>query len=138
MCIRDSWYPANDAIHIYLNTKKKPFSDLNFRKAFSMAMDREAIVELAAYGYPTVNFFPGGLGNYFEKFINQEVSKQFEDLTQYDPDASKKLLKDSGYRDTDGDGYLENPDGSKIDFNIRVVNGWTDWGADCSNGYGIP
>jgi len=121
------WYPANDAIHIYLNTKKKPFSDLNFRKAFSMAMDREAIVELAAYGYPTVNFFPGGLGNYFEKFINQEVSKQFEDLTQYDPDASKKLLKDSGYRDTDGDGYLENPDGSKIDFNIRVVNGWTDW-----------
>ena len=72
------WYPANDAIHIYLNTKKKPFSDLNFRKAFSMAMDREAIVELAAYGYPTVNFFPGGLGNYFEKFITKKSANNLK------------------------------------------------------------
>lgn len=121
------WYPANDAIHIYLNTRKKPFSDLNFRKAFSMALDRETIVDLAAYGYPTVNHFPGGLGSYFEKYMDPQVSKEYGSLTDYDPEAARALLEESGYQDTNGDGFLENPDGSPIDFNIRVVNGWTDW-----------
>lgn len=121
------WYPANDAIHIYLNTRKKPFKDLNFRKAFSMALDRETIVELAAYGYPTVNPFPGGLGNYFDKDIDPQVAKEYGFLNEYNPDAARELLEDSGYQDRDGDGFLENPDGSPIDFNIRVVNGWTDW-----------
>ena len=46
------WYPANDMINIYLNTREAPFSDLAFRQAFSMALDRDAIVDLAAYGYP--------------------------------------------------------------------------------------
>ncbi|MGA1713651.1 MAG: ABC transporter substrate-binding protein, partial [bacterium] len=121
------WYPANDAIHIYLNTKKKPFKDINFRKAFSMALDRETIVELAAYGYPTVNRFPGGLGNYFEQYMDNSVQENYAYLTEYNPEAAAELLEEAGYKDVDGDGFVENPDGSPIEFNIRVVNGWTDW-----------
>jgi peptide/nickel transport system substrate-binding protein len=121
------WYPANDAIHIYLNTKKKPFKDINFRKAFSMALDRETIVELAAYGYPTVNYFPGGLGNYFEQYMDGSVQENYAYLTEYNPEAAAELLEEAGYKDVDGDGFVENPDGSPIEFNIRVVNGWTDW-----------
>ena len=121
------WYPANDAIHIYLNTKKKPFKDINFRKAFSMALDRETIVELAAYGYPTVNNFPGGIGNYFEQYMDPSVQEDYAYLTEYNPKAAAELLEEAGYKDVDGDGFVENPDGSQIEFNIRVVNGWTDW-----------
>ena len=62
------WYPANDAIHLYVNTKEAPFDDLRVRQALSMALDRETIVDIAAYGYPTANFNAGGIGEIH--FIN--------------------------------------------------------------------
>lgn len=121
------WYPANDAIHLYLNTKRAPFDDLKFRQAMSVALDREAIVDLAAYGYPTVNDFPGGIGHYFEAYMDESVYEDYGWLGQYDADRAREMLDDAGYVDTNNDGYRELPDGSELSFDINVVNGWTDW-----------
>lgn len=121
------WYPANDLINIYLNTREAPFNDVRFRQAFSMAMDRDAIVDLAAYGYPTVANHATGIGAYYEAEFNDEVNAQFDHLVAYDPDTAMALLDEAGYVDVDGDGFRENPDGSPINFEIQVVNGWTDW-----------
>lgn len=121
------WYPTNDAIHLYLNTQRAPFDDLVFRQAMSVALDRDAIVDLAAYGYPTVNDFPGGLGHYFEAFMDQSVYDDYGWLGQYDPNRAMALLDEAGYTDRNGDGFRQMPDGSPLSFNIRVVNGWTDW-----------
>lgn len=121
------WYPANDLINIYLNTREQPFSDINFRKAFSMALDREAIVDFAAYGYPTLEKHVTGIGEFFHANFNDEVNKKYDYLAEYNPKAAKELLKEAGYKDTNRDGFLENPDGSEIEFEIQVVNGWTDW-----------
>lgn len=121
------WYPANDAIHLYLNTKRPPFDDLKFRQAMSVALDREAIVDLAAYGYPTVNDFPGGIGHYFEAYMDESVYEDYGWLGQYDADRASELLDEAGYVDTNNDGYRELPDGSELLFDINVVNGWTDW-----------
>jgi len=121
------WYPANDAIHIYLNTKRAPFDNLKFRQAMSVALDREAIVDLAAYGYPTVNDFPGGIGDYFSAYMSDEVEDEYGWLGQYNPEKARALLDEAGYVDADGDGFRDMPDGSELSFDIRVVNGWTDW-----------
>ncbi|WP_230390945.1 ABC transporter substrate-binding protein [Reinekea sp. G2M2-21] len=120
------WYPANDAWNLYLNTRKQPFSDVNFRKAFSMAIDRDTIVDLATYGYATAENTVVGIGQYFKPYFNDKINKKYAHLAKYDPKEAKKILKKAGYKDVDGDGYLENPDGSKIDFKIDIVNGWTD------------
>ena len=37
------------------------------------------------------------------------------------------MLAAAGYKDTNGDGYVENKDGSKIDLKIVCPNGWSDW-----------
>lgn len=121
------WYPANDAIHLYVNTKEKPFDDLKVRKALSMALDREAIVDIAAYGYPTPNFNAGGIGELYSTHISQGVTDKYKALTQYNPDKAKQLLDAAGYKDLNGDGFRDMSDGKTIEFDIEVVNGWTDW-----------
>lgn len=121
------WYPANDAIHLYINTKKAPFDDLRVRQALSMALDREMIVDIAAYGYPTVNHNPGGIGELYSTHIDKNVNDKYGYLTQYNPKKAKALLNEVGLVDKDGDGYRDNKDGSAISFDIEVVNGWTDW-----------
>jgi peptide/nickel transport system substrate-binding protein len=37
------------------------------------------------------------------------------------------MLAAAGYRDTDGDGFVEAPDGSKIELRVTCPTGWTDW-----------
>ncbi|PKH06331.1 ABC transporter substrate-binding protein [Moritella sp. Urea-trap-13] len=121
------WYPANDAIHLYVNTKEKPFDDLNVRKALSMALNRDEIVDIAAYGYPIANFNAGGIGELYGKFINKDISEKYKEITTYNPVKANELLDQSGYKDSDGDGFREIANGENIEFDINVVNGWTDW-----------
>ncbi|UPW19542.1 ABC transporter substrate-binding protein [Agarivorans sp. TSD2052] len=121
------WYPANDAIHLYVNTKEEPFSHLDVRKALSMALDRAEIVDIAAYGYPTANFNVGGIGELYGPFIDSEVTAKYQDITQYNPEKANQLLDAAGYKDTNGDGFRQMKDGKRIEFDIEVVNGWTDW-----------
>ena len=121
------WYPANDLINIYLNTRQAPFNDIAFRQAFSMALDRDTIVDLAAYGYPTAERHVTGIGEFFKTAFNDDVNAKYDYLAEYNPEKAAQLLDAAGYKDVDGDGFRENPDGSAIDFNIHVVNGWTDW-----------
>ncbi|NLS14062.1 ABC transporter substrate-binding protein [Vibrio sp. SM6] len=121
------WYPANEAIHLYVNTKEAPFNDLKVRHALSMALDREAIVDIAAYGYPTVNFNTGGIAELYQPHIDKEVNARFRNLTEYAPKKAKQLLDEAGVVDRDGDGWRDMKNGEPFEFDIEVVNGWTDW-----------
>ncbi|WP_413283427.1 ABC transporter substrate-binding protein [Vibrio sp. MA40-2] len=121
------WYPANDAIHLYVNTKETPFDDIRVRQALSMALDREAIVDIAAYGYPTVNFNAGGIAEVYSTYISKEVTEKYANLTKYNPEKANALLDQVGLVDKDGDGFRDGKDGKNIAFDIEVVNGWTDW-----------
>ena len=37
------------------------------------------------------------------------------------------MLAAAGYKDVDGDGFVEAPDGSKIALEVTCPSGWTDW-----------
>ncbi|HHB1565035.1 TPA: ABC transporter substrate-binding protein [Vibrio metschnikovii] len=121
------WYPANDAIHLYMNTKKAPFDDLRVRQALSMALDREMIVDIAAYGYPTPNYNMGGIAELYKTYIDASVNEKYGHFSQYNIKEAKKLLDEAGLIDRNGDGFRNNRDGSRLSFDIEVVNGWTDW-----------
>lgn len=45
---------------------------------------------------------------------------QLKDENAYNPERAKKLLEDAGYKDVDGDGFVEKPDGSKLDLNFVI------------------
>ncbi len=131
------WLPGGSLVAFYMNFEapeagdKAAFNDVNFRRAVSMAFDREAMVEIAGYGYPTINQYPSGLGRAFHAWNNAEVDEKFGGFTQYDIDGAKALLAEAGFKDIDGDGFVETPDGEQIDLEVIVPNGWTDWVNSC-------
>ncbi|WP_420004933.1 ABC transporter substrate-binding protein [Arenibacterium sp. LLYu02] len=131
------WLPGGSMVAFYMNFEaheagdKAAFNDVAFRRAVSMAFDREAMVEIAGYGYPTINQYPSGLGRAFHSWNNPEVDDKFGAFTQYDIEGAKALLAEAGYKDIDGDGFVETPAGEPIDLEVIVPNGWTDWVNSC-------
>lgn len=106
------------------NNTKKPMNDPAFRKALAASVDVKKIVE-GVYGNLVKASSPTGLLPQWEQFVDQNVvsSSGFS----FDPAKAKKLLADAGYKDADGDGFVENKDGSKMSLSLIVPSGWTDW-----------
>lgn len=127
------WLPGGSLVAFYMNFEaseigdKAAFNNVDFRRAVSMSFDREAMVEIAGYGYPTINQYPSGLGRAFHSWNNPEVEDKFGGFTQYDVEGARALLAEAGFEDTDGDGFVETPAGEQIDIEVIVPNGWTDW-----------
>ena len=92
-----------------------------------MSLDRKAMVDMAGYGYPTLNEDPSGMGELYKSWSDPSVIEAFGKFGKHDAEAAKELLDEAGYVDKDGDGFRDNPDGSKISFSVIVPNGWTDW-----------
>jgi peptide/nickel transport system substrate-binding protein len=106
---------------------RKAFSDVQFRRAVSMLIDRQTIIDIAGYGYPLINQDPSMLGETYKSFSNPEVEARFGQYGKFDPVAAKALLDEAGYVDGNGDGMRDNPDGTPIAIDIMIPNGWTDW-----------
>lgn len=106
---------------------QKAFTDLNFRRAISMTLDRQSMVDIAGYGYPVINEDPTTFGQVYASWVNPEVVEDFGQFTRYNIDAANALLDEAGYKDVNGDGFRDNPDGTSIAFNIIVPGSWTDW-----------
>jgi len=78
------------------NTKKAPFDNVKVRKAFALAIDREALVKNVLHDVhkPAYAFIPYG-------FTNPETKKDFReeggDLFKANIEEAKKLLAEAGY-----------------------------------------
>jgi peptide/nickel transport system substrate-binding protein len=115
--------PANTA-WLDINLQKKPMDDVAFRKALAYSINVADIVS-RDYGNMVEAANPTGLLPVWEKYVDQDVVASLG--TSYDPAKAKQTLAAAGYKDVDGDGLVEAPDGSKISLKIIVPNGWSDW-----------
>jgi len=114
---------ANTAMLIP-NTTKAPMSDAAFRRAMAYSVDTTKIVE-GVYGKIVKASNPTGLLPVWDQFVDQTVATQ--NGFKFDTAQAKKILADGGYKDTNGDGFVETPDGKAIDLKLIVPSGWTDW-----------
>jgi peptide/nickel transport system substrate-binding protein len=74
-----------------MNNAREPFDDILVREAVAHAIDRQAIIDGAMFGYGTP------IGSHFAPH-----NPAYEDLTAlsaYDPERSKELLADAGLAD---------------------------------------
>ena len=106
------------------NTTKAPLADRAFRRALAMSINVDRIVT-ADYGNIVSKANATGLLPTWGKWIDQAQVRKLG--FTYNIARAKALLAANGYRDTDGDGFVENKNGSDINLRIIVPNGWSDW-----------
>ena len=112
-------------ISLVLDTTHYPYSIVAFRKALSLAIDRNTVSKLGEYGYaPPTDAI--GLNGLFPNWVSDPaVKKQAKDMAAYNPSAAKKLLTGAGF--TYKGSKLIDPKGDPVKLDIHVISGWSDW-----------
>ncbi|MDD5140565.1 MAG: ABC transporter substrate-binding protein [Verrucomicrobiales bacterium] len=116
------WFNQNTNVNAktsrpYVDTKKlKWFRDTKFRQACSYAINRDSIIKSIYSGRAIPNYGFVTPGN--KKWFNPNTPQYPHDVAK-----AKALLKEIGIEDRDGDGFAEDPDGSKIEFVLNTNTG---------------
>ncbi len=116
--------PSSLTVLMHLNPQKKPFDDVVVRKAISMAINRDQILQVAFNGKAEASDVTG-LSNVYKSWKVSDPST-LGDWTTYNPDKAKQMLDDAGYK-VGADGFRTNKDGSPMAFKLTMVQGFTDW-----------
>ncbi len=129
--------PSADLAEGERSTTKHPhpfLSDIKVRKALSMAIDRQILVDIGygSAGRPTCNLVPAP-----EMFASDNT-----DCLKQDMEGAKALLEEAGWTDSDGDG-IRDKDGKKLhilyqtstnpvrqDFQAVIKDWWTELGVE--------
>jgi peptide/nickel transport system substrate-binding protein len=109
-------YPQFVYTYMGFNLKHPFFKDIRVRQAIAHAIDKSEIVDVVLFGLGSV-----ATGPYVPNTwpYNPNV-KQYA----YDPAKARQLLKEAGWKDTDGDGILRK-DGRPFEFTILTNMGNT-------------
>ena len=102
--------------YIGYNHRVACFRDAATRRAMTMLINRQEILDKLLYGCGTISKGP---------IIPTSVYSDAElKPWPYDPEQAKILLKQAGWQDSNGDGILER-DGQKFSFTMLMISGST-------------
>jgi peptide/nickel transport system substrate-binding protein len=107
------------------NMTHQPLGDRTFRRALAMSIDISKIVS-DDYGHLVLPASPTGLLPTWSGTIDKSLVKTYG--FTHSAAKAKALLLKAGYK-LDSSGMFMNKDGSKIDLEIAVPQGWSDWEA---------
>ncbi len=103
--------PSTSTHMLVLNINKDIFKNILFRKAILYAINVNAIVQKY---YGKDGAIPGTMGFLGPRFGIYSYYAPKEEVYPYNPELAKKILDKLGYKDIDGDGWRETPDGKKL------------------------
>jgi peptide/nickel transport system substrate-binding protein len=112
-------------ISLTFDDTQYPYSLPVFRKALSLAINRNAVSKLGEYGYaPPTDAI--GLNGLFPKWVvDAKVKAKAKAMSAYKPSAAKTMLTKAGF--TYNSGNLIDPHGHAVQLDIHVISGWSDW-----------
>ncbi|MBI3647694.1 MAG: peptide ABC transporter substrate-binding protein [Actinobacteria bacterium] len=113
--------------HIGINVSTNPKSggnplllDKSVRQAMSYGVDRNQLVQIALAGHGREGsvLLPPALGDYM---LDVPEAEQLN----ANPNKAMQLLDAAGYKDTNGDGVRESPDGTPLEFRLIAIESTT-------------
>jgi peptide/nickel transport system substrate-binding protein len=109
-------FPFRQWTYLAWNTRRDKFSDPRVRRALTMAIDRQQIVDALLYGMGDVGRSTATPGHWsFDPDDDQTY-------LPYDPDAALELLAEAGWT-RDGQGILRNAQGEPLSFTLITNDG---------------
>ncbi len=119
------WFPlTGSTIFLYAQTQKPPYDDQRVRKALSLAIDRELLVEIALYRYSRPADATA-LSDAYRSWHRPDIAAE-GDWVGFDPQRAASLLDAAGLV-VDSKGRRLGPDGQPWRPEILTVSGWSDW-----------
>ena len=97
--------------------KRRWFQNRLFRIAISHAIDREGICYLVYNGLAKPLYTPITEAN--RPYYEEDYYPKFE----YDLDKAKRILESIGFKDRNGDGFLEDEEGNRLSFTLLTNAG---------------
>ena len=93
--------------------------DMKFRQALNWGIDKAKMAELAYQGYadPATTMFEV---DFYDPSLDWHWQPPADVEYQFDPAKAKQLLADAGYKDTDGDGILNDPNNGDKNITLRL------------------
>jgi peptide/nickel transport system substrate-binding protein len=105
-------FPSNEMEFIGYNFSNVDLAKRSVRIAVASAIDPQSVIDESFYGSGIAAeslYFPGYLG-----------VEPLEEAYAFDTDVSEDYLLKAGYKDKNGDGYVENADGETLTVRILV------------------
>ncbi|THF75752.1 ABC transporter substrate-binding protein [Cohnella fermenti] len=99
-------------VEVKLNYDKEPFVNESFRNALSLSIDRQTITDTVLLGHARAGVT--GYPHPDSPWTNPNLS------TPYDVEAARAVLDGIGYKDTNGDGLREDPNGQPLKIKLAV------------------
>jgi peptide/nickel transport system substrate-binding protein len=116
------WFPPGGTIGLFLNLTKAPYSDANFRKGISAALNRTTIAQKAVNGYLDAASQSGLILPNLQKWLDPSIADQGK-VTQ-DATAAQAAFAQAGY--TMSGGKLVKG-GKQATMSIVMPNNFSDW-----------
>jgi peptide/nickel transport system substrate-binding protein len=114
-------FPLPQWAYIAWNTRLPQFRDPRVRRALTLALDREAIVEGVLYGVPEPGRSVVPPSHWAYAGDDPQVA------LGHDLEEARRLLAEAGWRDRDGDGVLEDEEGNRMRFTMITRQGNDSW-----------
>ncbi len=106
--------PSYWVLKLIFNTNKYPLNITEFRKALAYAVNRTEIINNILHGGGEVASL--GIVHPESKWYDPNLPR-----IECSPDKATRILDQLGFKDRDGDGYREAPDGSKFELQLICV-----------------
>jgi peptide/nickel transport system substrate-binding protein len=110
-------YPIPGRVYNYIgyNQQNPLFQTAEVRRALTMSIDRQKIIDALLYGFgrSCVSAFP--------PMVSWAYHDDIAELP-FEPELARKKLAEAGWEDTDGDSWLDK-DGKKFQFTVKTNAG---------------
>ncbi|MGF1759642.1 ABC transporter substrate-binding protein [Photobacterium sagamiensis] len=127
------WLPPASTISLMFNFKaadpglRAVISKVEFRRAISMAVRRQRLIDIAAFGQGVPSRLASGMSQRFNRWADPVVTEKYLPYMSFNPELATDWLTYINVTDKNGDQWRDLPSGEPLELTILTPRGWSDF-----------